>query len=312
MYGSADTLTFSADRTRFHQDCPSRYCQDRGNPFRRGKCRDPRRSLQCRCNYAHKEAEILAWFLEQMNLTALIYFGMLAVRGEITEHEHRQFRKAFLHQLRDFGLRRQSVVKFLAVSEIGKDFRVHYHYAVYSTGPISHDDIRGMWASACDGRGTIIDHDPPQKCVRAGAKYMFKDLLDVCQGRQVVQLFEKKTLPITWGSRGFYAPYKKDEIWRTVIREWTGDAFEDWRSSPSHLLEKRPRPAWRVIRMAGVPQCSRGGRNRIREVAVNTSYCPRPPPSLPKVYGNGICLNPRASSNGRSICIPGVLVFPNA
>jgi hypothetical protein len=111
------------------------------------------------------------------------------------------------------------------VSEIGDDLRVHYHYAMYSSVPISHNTIKSLWSVACSGRSTTVQHRPPQIGIRVAAKYMFKDLKGVRQRRQFIRLFDYGTMQITWGSRPFFEIPQKG-IWKLLCDQWYGDPIE--------------------------------------------------------------------------------------
>lgn len=207
-------------RVFFHQENPHHICQQSLYKTK-AKCRSPRCSLACRQNFAFQKAEILIWQLERISGRYQIYFGNLDIHQQITKEDHKRIRSQFCDQLKGLQREHQCEIKFYAVSEIGDDLKVHYHYAMYSSVPVTQNQIKSLWSAACSGMSTTVQHRPPQVGIRQAAKYMFKDLKGVRQRNQFIRLFDYDTMQITWGSRPFFEIPQK-EIWKLLCDQWYG------------------------------------------------------------------------------------------
>ena len=236
---SFDTDDSAVSTTHFHQNTPHHICQDR-YPGRKGKCRNPRCSLECRTHFARKQAAALSRQLKALPQNYHIYFGVLKILHDCTKADHQKARREFLKQLCTLAKKRQATIKFRAMSEIGSERRIHYHYALYADIPIGQTELRNMWSAACSGRRTIVEHGPPRNGIEPAAKYMCKDLRAVRERSQCVILLAHKSPDVTWGSRGFF-PKGIEVLWEECVKEWKGEDFQDCKRKET----SRTRPRFR-------------------------------------------------------------------
>lgn len=234
IWGWVQVSTVDSEKKRqnkwFHQENPHYICQNQ-YPKRQGKCRNPRCSLACRSHYARKKSAILMWQLNRISSTHFIYFGNLDVHEVLTDDEHREIRSEFSENLRKFKKKRNCETKFYAMSEIGDDLTVHYHYVLYSDIEISQDNVKSMWSAACDGRKTTVQHLPPQKGIEPAAKYMFKDTSGVRNRKTHIWLFKHGSIQIPWKSRGFFE-IPQEEIWNLLRKQWFGEDYQETCEKP--------------------------------------------------------------------------------
>ena len=210
----------------FHQLQPHMICQNR-IARKSGTHRDPRCSLECRNNWARKEAVILSEQLRQVAPTHFIYFGNVQIQADLILSGHKQVRMLFLKHFRQRQKHVNFTAQFRAVSEIGRNERIHYDYVIYSSAAISQPAIKTVWDAACQPFSTIVMHGPPRKSIEAACKYVFKDLKSFRQKKKWVRLFAPHTLSITWGSAGFFSPMPKSALWRLLVVRW--------KQQPSHF-----------------------------------------------------------------------------
>ena len=201
----------------FHQDQPHHRCQNRG-AVKTGMCFDPRCSLRCRRNFSWKHSLMLDTQLTAYAKAGFyIYFGNLKCRADIPANTHKQHRKNFLRYLRFLGQRDGYEVRTYCMSEIGDDLRIHDHYAMVSNAPISQPLVKACWDAACWPHPTTVHHGPTRKAIIAAVKYMTKNRWVDQHGPSFIFLFEKHSLPITWGSRPFFLP-TKELLWKMICR----------------------------------------------------------------------------------------------
>lgn len=202
---------------QFHQPYPHHICQNKG-AVKTGICYNPRCSLACRRNFAWKEATLLT---AQLNAYAgagyQVYFGNLKVRADIPGNLHSQNRKDFLQNLRFLSREHGWDIRIYCLCEIGRDLRLHDHYAMVSNVPISAAVVKHCWEVACWPNATTVHHAPPRKAIEAAVKYMTKNRLKDRTGKSFIRLFAQGTVQVTWGSRPFFLP-NKAHLWQALKR----------------------------------------------------------------------------------------------
>lgn len=202
-----------AARTVWYQQEPFRLCKNRRG-F--GPCGDPRCSLECRRKWGERQAWMVEDRLRQLD-DKKIFFGTFEVRGDVSLAEHKQIRTRFCGEIRTLRKTLGVEIEFRGAAEIGPHcdgMTLHHHLCVWSSGELSKATIRQAWANACR-REVVVEFDRARYSIKRAAKYIFK-----AAGDHFVRLFRRGTIPITWGSRGFFGSVGAGKYEEQLIAAW--------------------------------------------------------------------------------------------
>ncbi len=193
------------------QIAPAHFCTRAHFLKTKRPCGNPRCSLQCRKIFAAKQRVLLERMLRLWRAWGyFIWFGNLSISPEPRLLDYSKVRQEFLRQIKLYSKKKGVIVEFYAIAEIGhRTGRLHEHFVLISSEAIAQADVKKWWDTAVGILNTgsftnTVKCDPPRKELIAGVSYMTKDLKAYREGRKQHILFEKKTLRITWSTRGFF------------------------------------------------------------------------------------------------------------